>query len=210
MAKLIVKPAINFLSTSTDAELQMETKAIVSKMEASPDDFPDPTPPLPVIAAKNREFESALSAAADGGKLLTLEKNNHRAELVLLMKTLANYVALVCDRDLLKLMKSGFPIHKPTRHAIGRLPAPATPALRHTTRCGEMAARTRTVRGVFVYNWQVALASAPDEIVRTQQSTGTSTVLVGLIPGELYLVRVNAVGAAGPSGFSGWGRQRAL
>jgi hypothetical protein len=139
-----------------------------------------------------------------------MQKNLRRAEVVMLMKTLANYVAIACEGDITKLVQSGFPMHKPTRHAIGQLSAPATPTLRHTTRSGEMAARTRTVRGVFVYSWQVTLASAQDAIVQTKQSTGASTVFSGLIPGEVYRVRVNAVGAAGPSDFSDWGELRAL
>ncbi len=160
--------------------------------------------------AKNAEFQSAIIAAKDGGKLLTLQKNLCRAELVRLMKTLANYVAIACYGNIVKLVESGFPMHKPTRHPVGPLPAPQGPTLRHTAKSGGMVARTRTVRGVFVYTWQVALPSAPEDIVQTKQSTGTSTVFSGLIPGEVYLVRVNAVGTAGPSDYSQWAQLRAL
>ena len=201
MPNLIVKPTINFLSTETDAALSMSVKAIIQAMTGNPD-YPNPLPSLETIAAACVAFVTATGEASFGGIVLTATKNAKRSELVSLVKQLASYVAVACGGDLVALLGSNFPIHKPTRDPIGRLDKPRMPRLSHGDRSGEIKAATKSVRGVFIYNWRVALASDPGTIVQTAQSTGTKTSFSGLTPGQIYLVAVNVVGAAGPTDYS--------
>jgi hypothetical protein len=202
MAKLIVKPTINFLSTNTDAQLITNVDAIISALTSNPD-YPNPSPTLTVVSDALKAFEVAVSEASLGGVLLTLTKNAKRAELVSLVRQLANYVAATCNGDLVKLLGSGFPIHKPTRNAIGHLPAPNTPVLRHGARSGDLSAKSKSVPGVFIYTWQLTLASAPEQMLQTTQRTGARITFTGLTPGQIYSVKVNAVGAAGATDYSG-------
>jgi hypothetical protein len=202
MPKLIVKPAINFLSTDSDSELSVRVGAILQGMAGNPD-YPSPLPPLDTISAAKGAFTTAIAEAALLGLLLTATKNARRAELVSLVRQLASYVTVACGGDLAVLLGSNFPIHKPTRDAVGRLDKPQMPRLTHGPRSGEINARTKPVRGVFIYNWKLTLASDPATILQTTQTTGASGSFSGLTPGERYCVCVNAVGAAGPADFSG-------
>jgi hypothetical protein len=118
MAKLIVKPTVNFLSIDTDAQLITDVGAIIGALTGNAD-YPNPMPTLATMSGALKAFELALSEASLGGIVLTAVKNAKRAELVSLVRQLANYVAVACQLDLASLLGSGFPIHKPTRSAIG-------------------------------------------------------------------------------------------
>jgi hypothetical protein len=62
-------------------------------------------------------------------------------------------------------------------------------------RTGELNASTPPMPNAYIYNWRVALASAPDAYVLEQQTTAASDTFEGLTPGQNYLVDVNAVPA---------------
>jgi hypothetical protein len=203
--KLIVKPTVNFLTTDSDPQLATDVGVILQKMTDNPD-YPDPLPTLDAVSTAHDAFVLAVSNAANGGKLFTATKNARRADLVALVRQLANYVATACGGDYAKLLGSGFPTHKPKREPIGLLNAPTTPVLSHGILSGSIDAVTNSQRGAFIYNWQAALATAPDTILKTVQTTGTRSTITGLTPGQLYIVTVNVVGAAGPSDWSGGGR----
>ena len=61
------------------------------------------------------------------------------------------------------------------------------------------------VYGATSYNWSVALQSAPDKDVQTAQTTGARALFSGLTPGQIYVISLNAVGAAGVSDWSDYG-----
>jgi len=66
------------------------------------------------------------------------------------------------------------------------------------------------VQGASIYNWRVTASSSPDNPVQTRQTTGARHTFSGLTPGIVYNVEVNAVGAAGPSNWTGPARQMAV
>lgn len=201
MPKLIVKPAINFLSTVTDVQLEADVSHIIRQMTDN-ESFPDPSPSLAIVGSKLHDFRFALREAWFGGKLLTLEKNMRRAELVAVVRQLAGYVTARCSGDLVTLMSSGFPFHKPTRHAVGALTPPDMPRLKHKTLSGCIDAVVSPVRGASIYTWQLALASAPKVVLQTVHTTAARASFADLMPGQVYTVRVNAIGTAGPTNFS--------
>ncbi len=127
-----------------------------------------------------------------------------------MLRLLASYVHVACEGDLATLTSSGFPVWKPTRTPVGVLPAPATPVLSLGARTGELNASTPPMPNAYIYNWRVALASAPDAYVLEQQTTAASDTFEGLTPGQIYLVDVNAVGSAGPSDWSDTAQQMVL
>jgi len=198
---MIVKPTISFLSTDSDSSLSTNTRAILAAMEGNPN-YPSPNPALPVVRAAGDAFADALVAAADGGKTLTASKNARRAELVLLLRQLANYVAVACQGDLTVLMTAGFPIHKPQRQPIGVLTAPGDLTVTFGARMGELDAATAPVPGAAIYNWRLSTAAAPNVVVQTAQTTAASNTFTGLAPGVVYRIEANAVGTAGPSNWS--------
>ena len=198
---MIVKPAIGFITTDSDAQLVTDTKTIDTAMTDNPK-YPEPSPPLAVVSTAASDFSTAIANAANGGTELTAVKNEKRAALATLLRELASYVAVACKGNLADLLSSGFPIQKPSRTPVGVLPAPATPVLSLGARTGELMASTAPVVNGNIYNWRVALASAPTVPVQQEQTTAARDTFEGLTPGQIYLVDVNVVGSAGPSDWS--------
>jgi hypothetical protein len=161
-----------------------------------------PSPSLTVTTAALNGFSTALANAADGGLTLTSIKNDKRADLVALLRELANYVQSACNGDLTVLMSSGFPIQKPQRFPIGVLPAPNNLVATPGALSGELNAAVQPVFGAAIYNWRLAAASAPNVILQTAQTTAGSVTFSGLTPGIVYIIQANAVGSAGPSDWS--------
>ena len=198
---MIIKPAIGFLRTDSDALLITDTDTIITSMTDN-SAYPTPAPTLAVVQAALTTFSDALAAAADGGKTLTLAKNAARTALDVLLRELASYVHVACKGDMQKLVSSGFPTQKPTRQPIGVLPAPSGLSVSIGARSGEITTWATPVKGAGIYNWRLALASAPDAPVQTAQTTAASNIFDGLTPGLEYTVKVNAIGSAGPSNWT--------
>ena len=198
---MVIKPAISFLRTDSDATLVTDAETVVTSMTNNTA-YPSPSPALAAITTAANDFATAIANAANGGTELTAIKNAKRTALAALLRHLASYVNVACKGDLATLLSSGFPIQKPTRTAAGILPAPVTPVLRLGGRSGDLVAVAGPVPNAYTYNWRVALSSAPDAYVQEMQTTAARITFSGLTPGELYLVDVNAVGTAGPSDWS--------
>jgi hypothetical protein len=198
---MIIKPAIGFLRTVSDARLVTDAETIVTSMTKNPC-YPTPSPSLAAVTAGINDFSVALANAADGGTGLTAIKNAKRAALEALLRQLASYVSIACKGSLPDLISSGFPTQKPVPTPVGVLPAPLAPVLSTGPRTGDLRAVTKPVPNAASYNWRVALASTPAEYVQQVQKTAARITFSGLTPGERYLVDVNAVGSAGPGDWS--------
>ena len=98
-------------------------------------------------------FQTALAAAADGGKLKTAEKNAAREALLDSLRSLALYVQQNCDNDMTKLLSSGFDPRKQPEPA-GLLPAPQGVTLTPTGIHGEMSVRGSAVPNARAYEAQ--------------------------------------------------------
>ena len=201
---MTVKPAIGFLTKDSDAQLNQDTETIIASMTGNTN-FPTPSPTLAVISTALAAFTVALADAADGGVEKTAIKNAKRAELVSLLRQLASYVFATSNEDMTKLLSSGFPAQKTARPPIGPLPTPATPFLSQGAVTGSLNASTPPINGAYIYNWRVALASAPTVYVKQVQTTAASNTFDGLTPGQIYNVQLNAVGTAGTTDWSGPG-----
>jgi len=75
---------------------------------------------------------------------------------------------------------------------------------------GVLKAATRTIPGASLYTGRIALASKPDVFVQTVQQTGVRFEFAGLTPGEVYMVQMNCIGAAGASDWSDFGTLRVI
>lgn len=198
---MVVKPSIGFLTSDSDAQLVKDAQTIVNCMTNNPS-YKTPSPTLAEVTTAINDFSIAIENAADGGKTLTLIKNQKRAAVCASLRRLASYIHVTCNNDLPTLTSSGFPYQKPTRTPVGPLPPPAAPTLTLGSHTGKLDASTTPVPNSALYSWRVALASAPDTYVATDQTTAASTTFEDLTPGQVYSVDVNVIGSAGPSDWS--------
>ena len=122
-----------------------------------------------------------------------------------LLRPLASYVNGTANGNLEILLSSGFPVQKTGRTPVGPLPAPEAPVVTQGVISGTITVAAPPVYGASAYNWSLALESAPEVDVQTAQTTGARTEFSGLTPGKVYVVSLNAVGAAGVSDWSDYG-----
>src|SRR5947207_748849 len=71
-------------------------------------DLADPPVKPTALATLKKTFDDAIVAAADGGTLLTAQKDAARAALVTALNKDASYVDINCDEDLTILLSSGY------------------------------------------------------------------------------------------------------
>lgn len=197
-----VKPAIRFLLDASDASVIVIVQAVLAGISANSAIFTSPLPTLIAVQAALDAFIAALQDAALGGPAQTAIKNARRAELCALMRLLANYIGAVANGDMSILLLSGFPHQKPTSTPVGPMPKPTVPRVVQGNRSGVLFAATAPVFGASTYNWRVSLQATPLVYLHTEQTTAANVRVAGLSPGEIYLVEVNAVGAAGPGDYS--------
>ncbi len=197
---MVVKASIQFLNDDSDGALVSRTEGIIDGLTGNAQ-IPTPVPPTAAIQGALDAFTAAIGAAKEGGKAATAVENARRESLAVLLRQLASYLTIECDGNLEMLLSSKFPIQKTTRSPIGTLSSPDAPGLQQK-QTGVLIAKSAPVDGAGIYNWRVALASAPGIYVQTQQTTKADTLFLGLTPGQTYSVQLNAVGAAGPSDWS--------
>lgn len=185
----------------SDAELAQNVDTIVFALTNNLN-FPTPTPTLKVINTALADFRVAMAEAAKGGKEATAIKNAQRAALISLLRALASYLTVTSGGDMAKLLSSKFPVQKPVRTPIGQLPQPDPAYLVAGVLSGQIDASISPIYGAYVYNWRVALKSAPTSYLQTFQTTAARTLVEDLTPGQIYLVQVSAVGSAGVSDWS--------
>jgi hypothetical protein len=198
---MIVKPTVSFLNRETDSQLIFSVRVIISSLTGNAD-YPAPSPSLPVMQAAADDFQSAIAAAADGGKALTSQKNQKRKALVVLVRALACYVQATCNGDYTVLLRSGFPAHK-SRAPIGTLTAPSKLRVFLGSLTGQLDASVAPLFGALTYNWRLTTAAQPDVLVQTKQTSAASVTFSGLTPGVIYSLQANGVGSAGPGPWIG-------
>ena len=206
---MIIKPSIQWLNTDSDAELVNDVSVIILGVGGNPAIYATPTPPMAAVEPALADFESALAATADGGPSATAKKNQMRLILVGVIRQLASYVQVACKGNMTNLLLSGFPVQKSKRAPIGVLPAPGNPTLVLGSRSGELDAAVDAVFGASIYNWKL-INTATGATVQTAQTTASYCTFADLIPGVIYAVTANAVGAAGPGDWSDSASQMAV
>ena len=204
-----VKPSIQFLIKDGEALFTDKVATILEWLKNNPK-YTTPSPTLTVVQTAFDAYKVATADAAQGGVENTAVRDARRAELVSLLRQLANYVSATANGDLETLISSGFPIQKTNRTPIGPLPAPDAPVVKQGPNTGSMTAIISPVYGAFIYNWRLALASAPTVYLQTAQTTGARVTFEGLTAGQIYNVEVNVVGAAGTSDWSDDGSMRVI
>ncbi|HEV2607488.1 MAG TPA: hypothetical protein VGT79_05855, partial [Xanthomonadaceae bacterium] len=132
------KVAISYLSETSDAHLIVAIQSILTGMAGNAA-YPTPTPALADITAARNNFVAAVNAAKDSRRQIVV-RNQQRATVVALLRTLAHYVQVASGGDLPTLLSSGFPAQR-GRQPVGPLPAPANLRLTRGRNNGRIIAR---------------------------------------------------------------------
>ena len=195
------KPIVSLsFAKLADANLVTKTNQILASMTGNTN-YPTPTPTLPVVQAAATAFSSALTAAADGGRTKTAEKNAARTVLLGLLRNLALYVQQHCNEDLVVLLTSGFDAQKEPQPA-GVLPAPLGATLTQGPLSGRLDFRTASVANASAYEGQMTTDINKSEWEDVGTFTATRFSLDDLKPGTVYWARSRAVGSEGPGAWS--------
>ena len=109
-------------SNLKDNELINYAQNIFSKLTGNTS-FLTPQPTLQALQGLITAYSAAFVKAIDGNKADTANKNATRLSLETALSTLANYVNLTANYDLVKLESSGFTISK-LPESVGILDAP--------------------------------------------------------------------------------------
>lgn len=197
-----IKIAIGYLTSGSDGQVIVNVKSGVMGVAANPGIYATPQPTTAVVQTSLDDFIVAVGDAAGGGVEATAIKNAKRVALADLVRPFSNYVTDTAAGDLVKLLASGLPIQKPGASPVGPLGQPTTPSVDQGPLSGTLTASTSPIYGAGVYNWRLALASAPLAYLQTAQTMGARHTFDGLAAGQIYNVEVSAVGTAGPSDWS--------
>ncbi len=167
---------------------------VVEKMEGNPD-FPDAPQEL---AAMKKMLPDALSAYsnAKGRDMEAVQlKNNLKAELIVLLAAIADYVTAKCKGNRLMLLGSGFPISGASFSQIEQVIEQLEVALGAP---GEATTRIKRLRAARAYMHQCTTESPTSETVwHSEGSKLPYYTFSGLTSVTKYWFRVVAIGADG-------------
>lgn len=198
---MIIKPAISWLTTDSDALLINDCGVILKSMTDNIVIYDKPTPPLADIQTALDNFSGAVKVAVTGGPADRVKRNNLRLVLASLVRQLAAYVSVACKGSMENLILSGFPTQKPVRQPIGALPQPQGLVVTHGDLRGELYGRVNPVFGAVIYNWRLTPAT-PGATPVLVQDTAASHTFTNLSAGVNYTIEVSASGSAGQSDWS--------
>ncbi|HRI28705.1 MAG TPA: fibronectin type III domain-containing protein [Chitinophagales bacterium] len=190
-------------ATLSDALLITFTEGILTSMNGNTN-YLTPTPTLATLTTQKTEFEDALAAAIDGGKILTATKNQKRATLIDSLYLLVSYVELTALGDEIKLLSSGFEVYNTEKNPR---PLPAVPIILRLSDgdlSGEMKVKVQPVESATGYQ---ARYSQDDFGIDTRwqltgASTSTTILLKDLLPGKYTWVQVRSFNSQGNSEWS--------
>ncbi len=195
-----------------DSELTLVAKTVLENMYARAV-FNSPPVPESVLRATIAAFQEAKVEQADGGRRATALKNQRRAELLDLLRKLADYVQLTCDGDMVILLSSGFQAKSENR---SRTPLEKAVLLRVVHgHSGQSLVTTKAQPNV--RSWEVVVVELaedgkPGPNRKVSLHTSSRNIPVnGLTPGKLHSYQARALG--GSTGSSAWSDpliQRAL
>jgi hypothetical protein len=151
-------------------------------------------------------FAAAVAAViTDGGRRSVQERNQSRAEAILMYRMLGHYVENTCKNDMNTFISSGFsPAVKAQPTPPQPLPAPQAPVIEQGA-TGEFAITSRSLPNALYYELSCVPVSAAggsvDPVTVIVTGTKHPTVIKKLTPGTIYKFQVRAFGKLG---FSEW------
>jgi len=180
-------------SQYTDSELSVKASHVLENMTGNTN-YPTPDPTLNSVKEANDNYIASLKLVEDGSKKFTVQKNNLRAALELLLKQLSDYVLKASNGDEAIILSSGFDIYKkPT--TVGPLPKPTKLTVKPGNNKGSVIVTCDVVVNASFYEFEYTDAPATAVSVWIlKTSTKHVLLLEGLISGKQYTFRVAAGG----------------
>lgn len=198
MAKVKLK-----LNLKTDSELHEFALQHITAMTGNAS-FTTPDPPAADFLALVDGFGTALQgaiAAQQTAREKTSLKDAARAALVAGLTARGNYVDLKSGGQASVILSSGLPVRTPAS-PVGELPTPMGFLATMGPLEGQVKLKWKKVRGAVSYIVQVSPQAMPRVWTQVMVSPTTSAMAMGLTPGQTYVFRVCAVGAAGQGPWS--------
>jgi hypothetical protein len=191
--------AIGFLLKDTDANLIVASQTILAAMTGNAA-YATPAPTLAEITTARNSYIAAVNAGKDS-RIAKTVRSQQRKAFTGLLRNLAHYAQVTSGGDLPILLSSGFPAQK-GRQRVGPLHVPANLRLKRGKVSGQLIARCNKLDQASAYDWQYATGATPTAWISVPSTFAAKNTFVGLVPGTQYMVRVRAVGTAGPSDWS--------
>ncbi len=206
---MINKVAITWINKYAQGPFGDTVTIILEKTTGNPS-FASLAPLVATTQTAFDTYQTAAAKAASGDREAIVIRNEKRDALGMLLVQLANGISTAANGNMAVLISSGFPVQKQQRTPVGPLPTPDAPLVTQGPVSGTLIASAKAVKGASIYNWSVALETAPNEDVQDAQTTAASAEFDGLTPGKVYVISLNAVGAAGASNWSDYGSLMAI
>jgi fibronectin type III domain protein len=206
------------LDDRTAAEKVEYAKSIVIDMTGN-SNFTTPNPSLAAVTTGANNLDSAITAAADGGKSKTLAQNTKETALDNLLTQLGAYVENIANGDETIIRSAGMDAR--VGKSAPQIPdAPINVSATTGTEEGEIELKWKGVKNARVYTVEIS-----NDVSATAPTTGTTTttpvdtrsfitwtlvdmvtktkfMVTGLTSGTRYAFRIRCVGCAGKSNYS--------
>jgi hypothetical protein len=181
-------------SKFTDAGLLLFSKGVKTQMTGNLN-FPNPEPTLEELGLANNAYEQALEQVRNGGKEATSLKNDKRAALSQLLKSLALYVEKTSNGDRTIILSSGFETNK-LPSTVGPLPTPTGLKVMAGNARGVVTVICDVCKGASAYMFEYAEWTPDGNLVWIKViETKHKAEISGLTEGKNYLFRVTYIGA---------------
>ncbi|PYS24775.1 MAG: hypothetical protein DMG11_23880 [Acidobacteria bacterium] len=187
---------------ASDQQIAAIAAGVLEGMTGNPA-FPDPPVDMMTLQTVMNEFNDAIAARAQRGRIGTAHKNKIRDKLMRRLRQVAHYVEMKCDNNRAVLLSSGFPAKNPSR---ARTPCPKAVILSidngHTT---QLCLHVQAIPNARCYELQSAEVGSNGMGPWQDCGKFTNSRLMrvnGLTPGTTYAFQVRAVG--GSTRYGDW------
>ena len=190
-------------SRHTDLELVGQTNEVTTGLTGNPD-YLTPSPSIVALTTAKTEFESAITAAANGDVQLVAVKNEKRAILTNLLQREAIYVELNGQNVKSVMLSSGFKVYSTVRGVTPVSDKPLITRVKDGGITGEVILKSNKVKYAVVYEVRFTSDDYGPNAVWTRPTVQTSKTffLSGLTPGRTYWFQMRTISTKGASDWS--------
>ena len=176
-----------------DAVFASKGQGIYTSMLNNPF-YVTPTPDMPTVLAALGDYTTALAAAQTRERTAIIIKNQNRAILTDVLKSLATYITFTSQGRLDELSTTGYDLGK-TRSKSPAINKPLAPSVTDGANSGELVSTADAVKGArnYVHQYKPSVLTGDNDWVSIFSSLRTCT-LTGLVAGQKYSVRIGALG----------------
>ena len=184
----------------SDAAFEIKASHIDVSMDGN-ENFPTPTPQLPVVKGALLAYHEARIAAKDKSKNAIAAKKEARNILTALLIQLANYAMTTANGDRKKLISSGFDLAK--KGETSPIVKPASISVTEGDNEGELIVKVPRAKGASGY---VTLYTpdpiTPDSVWQQFVSSTSKNKIQNLVSTTRYWCKIGVVGPHGQLVFS--------